>query len=261
MAMPELIYSSLKSALNENKVKIGDEEKPLLDVVAGWYDLSEASDKIKTANADLTSQREKWEGSEKDYKTKLKDLEDSKTALETESDKLKESQLTEDERKQWLAIKGKGMTSDVEAKLNAAIQASTEAKQQIDTLTNSLKERDEKLLVEKMTGAEKSLEARMVTELAKHKVEADQAKLAILGMKGGGWVKVDKDDQGNIVEKFRAIRDGKELEASFEGMVETYASQNEFLKRGTQSSGTGQNHNNSGKTSSSDLSPMEMLKL
>jgi len=151
MNMPEKLYNTLKEKLGEEKVTLDGKEMSVLDLIAGdeglWKLSKEVLPKVKDNNADLVKQREDWEKKEKTYKDDLK-------SKDGEIDKLKTGQLTEDERKEWLKIKEKGMTSDVEAKFNA--QADT-----VKTLTDSITALKEEIETEKSNRVNASKEGAL----------------------------------------------------------------------------------------------------
>lgn len=254
MAMPEAIYTPLKEKLADTKVTVEGTEVLLIDVIAGkegWYEKSVHAKKIQDNNADLTKQRDEWEKSEKEYKAK-------QTELETEIDKAKENQLTVEERKEFLNIKKKGMTDDVSAKFNALEVSNKELSEKIGALTSDLENEKKTSTEAKFNGAKKSLDNKILTTLAEHRIEGTKADAALAIMHAKGFIGISKNDDGTFNEKFRIFKDNKELESNLNKMVETFAKDNEYLVSGTKTGGTGTEHT-SANSKGNEQSPMQLL--
>jgi hypothetical protein len=240
MNMPEKLYNTLKEKLGEEKVSLDGKEIKILDLIAGdeglWKLSKDVLQKVKDANADLTKQREEWEKKEKEYKATISNT-------EKEVEKIKAGQLTEDERKQWLKIKEKGMTQDVEVKFNTQAD---QIKTLTDTVTNLTKgietERTERANA-KRESAEQKMRSDVLLELGKHKIEGDGADLAFTHLNAKGYARLS-EKEGSFIPQYRLVKDGKELESDLPSMVKSIAESDmgKRLATGTKGGGTGSDH-------------------
>lgn len=253
MALAEAIYSSLKENLADKKVTIDGKETALIEAVTGWYDKAEAAVKIQEANADLIKKRDALRG-------ELEEIKKTVGAKDSEIEKLKTSQLSEDERKQWLELKGKGMTPDAEAKYNALEAKLNDYTQKFDEVTKKLAAEGERVKESTMRAADQELRNRAITELAKHKIEGGNAETALYELLGKKHLQIVEKD-GDFISQIRDFKDGKELESTLDGVIKNYADSHQYLVTGTRNGGSGDNHQNSNSKSSGEPSVRDMLKM
>jgi len=257
MGMPDKLYNLLKEKLGDAKYTLDGKENTVLDIIAGdeglWALSQDVLPKVKDNNKDLTDQREAWEKEKKDLKSKVSDS-------ESEIEKLKTSQLTDDERKEWLKIKDKGMTTDVEAKFNAQAD-------QIKTLTDTVTDLTQGIETERKERANasrESAEQRMrndvLVELGKHKIEGDSADLAFTHLSTKGYARLSEKD-GKFSPIFRLMKDGKELESDLSSVVKSIAESDlgKRLATGTKQGGSGDNHNSISGASGDDRPPARSM--
>lgn len=253
MAIPEYLYSPLKEKLADVTVEHdGKKDTSLLELITGsegWYEKSEHAKKIQDNNKDLTDQRTAWEKEKKEKDDKIK-------TLEVDIEKEKENQLTEDERKEFIKIKKQGMTDDISAKFNAIEQTNKELTEKLDAVNENL-EKERKLRGEAtQLSAQKELDNKAITTLAKYKIEGNKAEAALAIMHQKGLLGIVGDENnGGCKEKIRLFKDGKELESTLEKMVESFAKDNEYLVSGTKTGGTGSEHKSGGASEGAEDRP------
>jgi len=260
MAMPAVLYNALKEKLADVKVEHdGKANTSLLELVTGdegWYEKSVHAKKIQENNKDLTDQRTAWEKEKKELEAKTK-------TLEVEIEKAKENQLTAKEKEEFLKIKKQGMTDDMTARFNAIEQSNKDLTDKLTTINTDL-ENERKLRGEAtLSSASKELDNKTITTLAKFKIEGIKAEAALAIMRQKGMLGIVKDDNnGGYKEKIRLFKDGKELEANLEKMVEGFAKDNEYLVSGTKSGGTGSEHKGGGASGGTEDRPSasELMK-
>jgi len=265
MAMPAHLYNALKEKLADTKIEHeGKPDVSLLELIVGtnededtgWYQKAEHAKKIQDNSKTLLDENRLLlkERKEKDDKIKTQ---------ETEIEKAKESQLSAEDKKEFLKIKKQGMTDDISAKFNAIEQANKELTDKLTTINTDL-ENERKLRSEAtLSSASKELDNRAITTLAKFKIEGTKAEAALAIMRQKGMLGIAKDDNnGGYKEKIRLFKDGKELEANLEKMVEGFAKDNEYLVSGTKSGGTGSEHKGGGASGGSEDRPSatELMK-
>lgn len=259
MSMPEKLYSTLKEKLGDEKFILDGKEVLILDLIAGdeglWKLSREVLTKVKENNSDLVKQREEWEKKEKEYKTKFSES-------EKELEKIKAGQLTETERKEWLKLKEKGMTTDVEAKFNSQADQIKTLTETVTNLTKGIETEKEERVRARRESAEQKLRADVLMELGKHKIEGDSADLAYTHLSSKGYARLSEKD-GQFIPQFRLMKDGKELDADITTMVKGIA-ETEMGKRlaaGTKIGGTGDNHSSKTDTSGDRPATRDMLAM
>jgi 2-hydroxy-3-keto-5-methylthiopentenyl-1-phosphate phosphatase len=241
MAMPHDLHEMLKEVCADKKYK----EDGLLLLLVDTYDKAEAKDKVQEANTGLIAERDELKNKLKDLKSERDTMTETLKAKEAEVDKLKESSLTDEEKKAYLAIKEKGMTSDVEAKINSLTE-------KIETLTTqvteeqSARELSEKAAIEakraERVGEVKSL---LTTELGKNKISGENARLALTVLETDALFKVDAKEDGSYESKFFTKKDGKFFGATAEELAKHFAETHENLVDSSGNIGSGNNHSNS----------------
>jgi hypothetical protein len=248
--IPEAILSSLKENLKDVTVKVEGEDVKLFKYITasktGLYDRAEAADKIKATNEDLISQRDTWKTEKQSLEDKVKAAEESVKTKDGEINKIKESQLTEDERKQYIKLKETGMSDDTKAKLTTMEAELKKANDNIATLTNNWEEEKKKTKDASLSGAKQGQDNKLLTELAKHKIEGPRADTALAVIRSKGYAKLEDNDAGVLTEKYRVFVDGGEGESTLSKMVEAFAKENDYLVSGTGNGGTGANHSPQG---------------
>lgn len=260
MALPEILYNPLKEKLADVKVEFeGKSDVSLLDLITGengWFEKSEHAKKIQDNNKDLTDQRTAWEKEKKEQADKIK-------TLEADVKKAEENQLSDADKKDLVKFKKQGMSDEMSARLNAFEQANKDLTTKVETLTTEIANEKEATGKANLSSAQKALDNKIITTLAKHKIEGTKAEAALAIMNQNGNIGIIKDDNnGGFKEKFSTFKDGKELESNLEKMVEGFARENEYLVSGTKSGGTGSKHESDGASKGSGDRPssMEMMK-
>lgn len=223
------VYEALKEKLGDAVIKIGEEEKPLLDVVTYW---EEGVEKTKLANKDLTTQREAWEKERRE----LKDSVTAATNLKTELE----------EKLEALQKKG-GNNSVKEQEFEKQINALTD---QINTLTESYKKAQEDAKAAKENAlqanrkaSEEGLRNDLITNLNKYNIKGSQAEDAIAIITSKGNAKLIQNSESGLYERSYCItKDGKQLAANLEQVCKWIAETRPYLVSSSGKQGTGANH-------------------
>lgn len=229
--MDTQIYDELKTKLSDSKtkVKIGDEEKSVLDYIL-W--IEEGVEKTKSANRDLTSQRESWEAKEKEYKKNLTDLNTLKADLEKKAEEAtkvggKKSQESEELQRQ----------------INAALEKITSLEKAREDAEKRQKDAEEKAKQANAKASEESLRKDLITELAEYKIVGTQADYACQIILSKGYARLIADpDTGLYKRSICTNKDGKELAADMKTMCKWFAEISPFLVSASGKTGTGMNH-------------------
>ena len=235
--METAVYDALKEKLGDAKIKIGEEEKGLLEIVSYW---EEGVEKTKVANKDLTRQREEWEKQEKEYKKQLGDLGTVKTDLEKKLEELsgksgKKSQESEELQKQ----------------LNAAIDKIKTVEEAQQAAEKKAREAEEKSVQANKVASEEGLKKDLLTELAENKIVGTQGDFAVTTIMAKGFAKLVPDETTGLYKRsFCTKKDGKELAAELKSMCKWFAEANPFLVASSGKPGTGSIHDG-GKTGES----------
>ena len=152
------------------------------------------------------------------------------------------------------------MTPDVEARINAlekerddAISKSTELENQIGVVRTEAQQATQ-------MSVEKDLDNRLITALNGHNIRGAQADAAVLLIKNKGFIKIAPKEEGGFAEKCFTFSDGKTLESTFDKVVETFATENEYLKTGTERGGSGNDHNSATRGTGGTGSFADMLR-
>ena len=245
--MENAVYDALKEKLGDAKIKVGEEEKGLLELVAYW---EEGVEKTKAANKDLTTQRETWEKERKEFKTNLETLSTVKGDLEKQLEELKKG--------------GKGNTQEKED-FTRQINALTE---QINTMTASqkaaeqkAKDAEERAQQANKMASEEGLRKDLMTELANHKIIGTQADFAVTTIMAKGLAKLVTNDSGLYQRSFCTQKDGKELAADLSAMCKWFADSNTFLVSGSGKPGTGMPHDANKPATNGRPTAVDMLKM
>ena len=178
------VYEALKEKLGDAAIKIGDEEKPLLALVAYW---EEGVEKTKIANKDLTTQRESWEKERREIKESFNAANNLKAELE--------------ERLEALQKKG-GNNSVKEQEFEKQINALTD---QISTLTENYnkaqedaKAAKENALQANRKASEEGLRNDLITNLDKNNIKGSQAEDAIAIITSKGNAKLIQNSESGL---------------------------------------------------------------
>jgi len=228
MTMDAKVYEVLKASLADKKIEKDGKELPLIDLVSGWHDVIEVSDKIKKANEDLSNERKQLQ----------EDIKASREAIkkaEQEVERYRKGALTDDDKKSFEAWKSKGMTGEAEAKFNALQDQLKTMIAEHTTLKNQFQEKEE--LVQKTTREkmEADLKADLLNKLAEKKISGKNARLALAAILSEGLAKYN--EKGERV--YTIVKDGKILASDIDGLVNDFASQNENLIESSGNRGTG----------------------
>lgn len=241
------IYDALKEKLGDAKIKIGEDEKGLLDVVADW---EEGVVKTRAANKDLTTQREAWEKKERDFKSAAESLESAKNELKTQIEDLqKKGSGKKEEKAEW------------EKQVNALTEQINELKGKAEQAEVNAKTMEEKANKANETASVKNLREEILKELANNKITGSRADTAIDSILAKGFAKIMKNEETGLWEQsFCTKKDGKLLAADLKTACKWFADTNQYLVEGSGKPGTGNNHNSS-KPANNDMSPADMLSI
>lgn len=236
--METAVYDAFKEVLKDAKTTINGEEKTLLDIVTYW---EEGVEKTKTANKDLTAQRETWETKEKEYKQTITDVEKLKSDLETQLSEIKGKSGKKDEQR-----------TELEKMINTLTDQVNSLKEASENAEKKAQEMEEKASKANYTASIKSLREKILTGLSEHKITGNRAELAIETIMAKEFAKLVKDDEtGLYSESFCTQKDGKLLAADVGTMCKWFADTNQFLVEGSGKPGTGNQHNSSGPSKNS----------
>jgi chromosome segregation ATPase len=230
--METTVYDQFKKVLEpikDVKVKIGDEEKTLLETVVYW---EEGVEKTKAANKDLTAQRETWEKTEKEFKKALSDITATKADLER---KLEESsgkgKKTESEKKEW------------EQQLNAVNDQLKGMNEKLQAAEKLAKDNEVKAQQANEKASRENLSSDLLKELSEYKIVGSQADFAITAILAKGFAKITADSETGLYKRsFITNKDGKELAADIKSLCKWFAEQNQFLVSASGKTGTGMQH-------------------
>jgi len=238
MAMPSALHKVLKESLVDKTY----DEKPVLDFISEIYAQYEAADKIKKANEDHIKEREELKTKNKEYKEivdkKDKELKD----MGSEIEKLKTSQLSDEERKQWIETKKKGMTSDAEAEFNRLKATVEELNAEIKTEAQKRIDAEKRSKESTYAGKRTELETKIYKALSDKGINGSDADMAIAVIEKQGLFKLDETETG-FAEKFFVKGDkGEPLSASISELADYMATKHENLVKSSGNRGSGINH-------------------
>lgn len=230
--METTVYDAFKKVLEpikDVKVKIGDEEKTLLETVVYW---EEGVEKTKAANKDLTAQRETWETKEKEYKKTIADINTIKVDLEK---KIEEStgktSKSKEEKAEW------------ERQLNTVNDQLKSMSEKLQAAEKLSKENEERAKQANEKASRESLSTDLIKELAEHKILGSQADFAVTAILAKGFAKITADSETGLYKRsFITNKDGKELAADIKSLCKWFAEQNQFLVSASGKTGTGMQH-------------------
>jgi DNA repair exonuclease SbcCD ATPase subunit len=234
MAMDAKVYAILSEGLKDRKVIVDGKEHDALSVVGGWFDVTEGTEKVRKANEEISGERD-------DLKKQVKELKKASDEAKKELERYRENALTDDDKKAFDAWKKTGMTSDIEAKINALqskLDASLAKQAEAEKQAQDEKAATAKALRDKADG---DLRSELQTKLAEKKITGKNAKLAIAAMAADGLAKLN--EKGERV--FTIVKDGKNLAATIDELITDFATQNENLVDASGSRGTGNDHGTS----------------
>ncbi len=257
MAMQKALHDLLKKTLGDEKN--GDEK--LFKIVSGWYETTEANtasiDKLEKANKELIEKRDAFESTEKEFKEKVATLEQSVTEKDAEIEKVKEGQLTEAERAEYLKTKETGMTPDAEARFNKLEKSFTEIGEKLEASEKRAVEADEKTKLATFKEKETALNNKVLTALGEVKITGEHADMALLSMKSKGLFKLNNDD-GVYSESFVTKDGDKSLTATLSELCTDFASKHEALVEPSGNTGSGNNHNTNPNNTNNTPNPQNL---
>ena len=227
------VYDALKEKLGDTKIKIGEEEKSLIDIVVDWED---GVVKTRTANKDLTGQRDTWEKREKEFKTAVEQLETAKNSLQAQLDDLQKK-----------GSSGKEKETELQKQINALNDQVKSLKETSEAADKRARDMEDKANKANETASVKGLREKIINGLSKYKIVGERADLAIEAIMAKGFAKLVKDDEtGLYSESFCTLKDSKQLAADCEVMCKWFADTNQYLVEGSGMPGTGNQHNSVG---------------
>lgn len=257
MAMQKALHDLLKKTLGDEKS--GDDK--LLKIVSGWYETTEADtasiEKLEKANKELIEKRDASDTSEKELKEKVVTLEKSVTDKDAEIEKIKEGQLSDVERAEYLKTKKTGMTPDAEARFNKLEKNFTEIGEKLEASEKRAIEADESAKLATFKEKETALDNKVITALGDVKITGENAEMALLSMKSKGLYKLNNDD-GAFSESFVTKDGGKELTATLSELCTDYASKHEMLVAPSGNVGSGNNHNTNPNNTTTTPNPQNL---
>lgn len=232
--MQDVIGNLLREKLKDVKVTVDGEEKDLLPIVFDW---EEYLGKLKTANADLVSQREKWDQERKQFKTTIGELEKVKGEIEG---KLKEKEGSSGKKSQEFEELQKQFNT-----VNERLESLTKLYEEEKTKAEQLQTQSREAM---KTGSLGDLRAKVLAELGKHKIVGSQADAALAVIESKGLAKVIDGDNGAFVPTFATIKDGKSFSATLESMCKQFAEDNPYFVAPSGTRGPGANHESGGNS-------------
>ena len=242
MAMQKALHDLLKKVLGDEKS--GD--KKLLDIVSEWHGSTETNvvsiEKLEKANKELIEKRDKSESTEKELKEKVTTLETTVKDKDVEIGKVKEGQLSAEEKAEYLKTKETGMTSDAEARFNKLEKSFTEIGEKLEASEKLAVEAAENAKTATLNEKQTALNNRVITALGDVEIHGKNAKLALLDMKDSMLYKLNEDN-GAYSESFVTKDGDKELTATLSELCTDYASKHEQLVSPSGNKGAGVNHN------------------
>ncbi len=244
MPIPTKFLTVLKESLKD--VKLGEESA--INVLNGYYDqgnkiltLETSVSKLENANNLIVSERE-------DLKNNLKESKDS-------NKRLLENQLTEEDKNAIAEYKKKGMTTEVEAKLN-------QFKETIEGLRGDLKSSNDKVIEKEQSEKQASfknavttLNSNLVAQLTAKGFTGSKLKAVMGIIDQDGLAKVNSKEDGSFEKHIIKLNKDNEPVATDETGLITYLESTypEFIQAsGTPGTGT-QHSNGSNNTNNTDL--------
>ena len=253
MAMTTALHKAFKEALGDTK----HDGKVLIDLVDIYFKGNEAMEKVQTANDDISKERDELKtklktANEEKEKTE-KDLKENKKTLEVkeaEIEKLKTDQLTPEEKKEFLALKEKGVS---EANYNRIVEDMKELKGKFEASEQKAKDAEEAKTKADRAKLETDQENRIIKALGTAKItKSDNADAAMFLAKKAGLYKIEHKEDGTATESYFTKNDqGGELAATLDEMCAYIAGKYENLVDSSGNSGSGHDHNTTGKTNNS----------
>ncbi len=238
--MTKTLHDKLSEALKD--VKIGDDSA--FDLVKGYYDSAEAKDKVQKANDDLVAKRDAHEAEIKELKDSIAEKDTSLSDKDSEIIKLKESSLSEEERKSFLEMQKTGMSKDMEATFN-------KLRADIDGLNTKLAESEKA----NQEAAETAKNATRAEKMATYKtqiksalgdagINGSNAELALLKLEADGLFKIKEKDGAFETKAFVKNDKGEMLDATLKNLADDTAKRYENLVSPSGNTGSGQDHQN-----------------
>jgi len=243
MPMPAKLHDLLTEKLGDEKYKLGDEEQKVVDILANWEDAASAKDKVQKANKEISDEREALKKEVGTLKDSLKEKDTALADKDKEIERHQQNALSDDDKAKLEALKGKGMTPEAEAKYNALEAKLNEAADNITKLTDTITQKEQ--LAEKATEAShrEKLNTALLSALAEKGIKSPKnQKLAIAAINADGLAKISKAEDGTYKQAFIIRKDGKDLEATIDGLAEHFAGEHESLVDSSGNQGTGNNH-------------------
>ena len=243
MAMQKALHDKIKELVSDEKIG----EDKVLKLIVAAFDSAEAKEKVQTANDELTQKRDELTASEKELKEKVVTLEQSVTDKDAEIEKVKEGQLSEAEKAEYLKTKATGMTPDAEARFNKLEKSFTEIGEKLEASEKIAVEAAETAKLATHKEKETALNNKVLTALGDVKITGENADMALLSMKSKGLYKLNNED-GVYSESFITKDGDKSLTATLSELCTDYASKHENLVAPSGNTGSGNNHNTNTNT-------------
>lgn len=229
--MDTQVYDALKKALGpvtDIKVQVRGEEKTLLDAVVDWED---GVEKTRSANKDLTQQRESWETKEKEYRSTLATLTATKDALEKQV-----------QDKDGTTKKKSQESEELQRLLNAQNEKIENLAKVHEESLKKVADAEERAKSANKKASEESLKKDLVTSLAEYKIEGAQADFAVTTILAKGFAKVVDNDEGLYERSICTVKEGKSLAADLKTLCKWVSETMPFLVSASGKSGTGMQH-------------------
>jgi hypothetical protein len=247
MALDKAIKDALK-----------DVNADIVSKIEKLNETAEATEKVRDANKDLTTQRTEWEKKEKDYKSKITNFESEKTKFE-DSIKEKDTKISTLEKEKLSPedlVKLKE-NDDLKAKLNAITETVSNLEKENKESKRKQEESDKKAAQATRNAAIEAQKIKVQKELIKNNViDTDKGMsntLALHALSALGHYKVDVDEGGKVIEKYYTKNSNNELaESDLASIVKDFAEKNPSSVSASGNNGTGENHNRSRYSSNSE---------
>lgn len=236
------LSTSLHKALKELLTDKEHDGKKLIDIIAEINDKAEAKDKVQKANEDISSERDTLKEEVKTLKAKVAESETAIKTKETELENLKANQLSPEEKKLWLETKAKGMTPEIEAKMNRMADDMAKLTETVKQQTQKAEEADKRAKDAKMSTSRTGLENKLTKILAEKKITGANAEIALALMEKNGLFKLVEKDGEFSEEFYTKNENGGMLSANINELADYVATKHENLVDSSGRSGPGQTH-------------------
>jgi hypothetical protein len=241
---------AMQKALHDKLTELLKEEKDLLKNIVDWQDAAEAKEKVQKANEDLTGERDGLKDLVKTQKAEVEAKEKSLSEKDAEVKRLQAGQLTEEDKRNLDEYKKKGMTPDIEVKLNTLNDTIKTLNERLDLSEKAQIANQEALTKAKLDEAKALQRSALTTALSDAKITGEDAEIALAYISSKELAKLTKPENGGAyVENFYIIKDGSRIEAkSAKELAEHFAATHENFVRSSGNVGSGNNHSSDRRT-------------